>query len=318
MKHSLKITAILLLIFVFTQFVGLLVAYAEPLKIDAVASNGTVEQITNPYLTWIAPTQATTQSDFVSFFIQIVFAFVIAVFVLFLFMKFRLEVFLRGWFFVVIAVAIFVTILAFEKLVMFSISLKTAIIFAAVVSLVLTFLKVYRRGVFIHNITEVLVYPGIAAIFIPLLNIYTILSLLVVISIYDAWAVWKSGIMQKMAKYQMNKLNIFSGFFIPYLSKQIRAKMVEMKKSKSKKKIKVHVALLGGGDVIFPIITSGVVMKSFGLIPSLFVIAGATLGLSYLFFFGAKKKFYPAMPFITAGILIGLGIFWILSGLGVF
>ena len=36
------------------------------------------------------------------------------------------------------------------------------------------------------------------------------------------------------------------------------------------------------------------------------VIAGAILALSYLFFFSEKKKFYPAMPFITAGIFIGM------------
>ena len=80
-----------------------------------------------------------------------------------------------------------------------------------------------------------------------------------------------------------------------------------MKKSDlKKKKIKVNIAILGGGDVIFPIITAGVMLNAFGIISALFVIAGATLGLSYLFFFSEKKKFYPAMPFISAGIFIGM------------
>ena len=48
----------------------------------------------------------------------------------------------------------------------------------------------------------------------------TVIILLVVISIYDMWAVWKSGIMQKMAKYQMDELKIFSGFYVPYASKR--------------------------------------------------------------------------------------------------
>ncbi|MBU2503609.1 MAG: hypothetical protein KJ879_00960, partial [Nanoarchaeota archaeon] len=73
------------------------------------------------------------------------------------------------------------------------------------------------------------------------------------------------------------------------------------------------------GDVVFPIITAGVVLKTVsvslpfglkdftgGIGPALFVILGATLGLTYLFFFSEKKKFYPAMPFITAGIVIGM------------
>ena len=84
--------------------------------------------------------------------------------------------------------------------------------------------------------------------------------------------------------------------------------------------------MLGGGDIVFPIITAGVILRTnsinlpFGLlpftggfIPALFVIAGATLGLSYLFFLSEKKKFYPAMPFITAGIFLGIILSYILT-----
>jgi hypothetical protein len=99
-----------------------------------------------------------------------------------------------------------------------------------------------------------------------------------------------------------------------------------MKKSKVKgKKIKVNLAILGGGDVIFPIITSGVVLmtKSInlplglspfigGFWPAIFVTFGATLGLTLLFLFSEKKKFYPAMPFITAGIFLGLILSYLL------
>jgi len=310
MKHTLRITAILLLMFIVTQFIGLLVIYADPLKIDTLSSNGTIEQVSNPYLAWISPIEAKTNADFVSFFTQIIIAFILAIFILFFLMKFKLEVFLKVWFFLVILIALFISFLAFEKLVPFWIELKIALISALIFSLIFAYLKIYKRNILVHNFTELLIYPGISAVFVPLLNIYSVLSLLVIISIYDAWAVWKSGIMQKMAKYQMNKLNIFSGFLIPYFSKKVRAKIKEMKNSKSKKKIKVNVAILGGGDIVFPIITAGVIMKSFGLIPALFVILGATLGLSYLFFFAEKKKFYPAMPFITTGILLSLALYW--------
>ncbi len=312
MKHTVRITAILLLMFVITQFIGLLVIYANPLKVDAISSEGGIEEIANPYLEWITPMEAKTSTDFISFFTQIILAFILAVGILFFLMKFKMEIFLKGWFFLVITIALFLTFLAFEKIVPFVIDLKLAIVLAAVFALSFSYLKTYRRGIFVHNFTEVLIYPGISVIFVSILNIYTIIGLLVLISLYDAWAVWKSGIMQKMAKYQMNKLNIFSGFFIPYISKKVKAKIKELKKKKSKNKIRVNVAILGGGDVVFPIITSGVVMKSFGLIPALFVILGATLGLSYLLFFAEKKKFYPAMPFITAGILLCLSLFWLI------
>ena len=181
------------------------------------------------------------------------------------------------------------------------------------ITLPLAYIKIYKRDFLIHNSTELLIYPGIAAVFVPILNLWTIIALLIIISIYDAWAVWQSGIMQKMAKYQMEKLNVFSGFFVPYVSKNIKMKLKKLKKSQLKnKKIKVNVAILGGGDVIFPIMTAGVVMTTLSIYHALFVILGATLGLSYLFFFAEKKKFYPAMPFITAGIFLGLGLSWLI------
>src|SRR5690606_10869114 len=131
-------------------------------------------------------------------------------------------------------------------------------------------------------------------------------GLLLLISVYDAWAVWHSGIMQKMAKYQMDNLKIFSGFFVPYASKKVKEKIAKLKKLPEKERmihsVKVNIALLGGGDVVFPIITAGVMLKFFGIWPVVLTIMGATVSLSYLLFFAEKKKFYPAMPFITAGI----------------
>ena len=75
----------------------------------------------------------------------------------------------------------------------------------------------------------------------------------------------------------------------------------------------MNVAILGGGDVVFPIITAGVMLMAQGIVSAILVIAGATLGLSYLFFFAEKKKFYPAMPFITLGILVGLGVSYLIA-----
>lgn len=111
-----------------------------------------------------------------------------------------------------------------------------------------------------------------------------------------------------MAKFQMNELKIFGGFFVPYMTKQVREKIAKLKASKSKKGkgIKVNLAILGGGDVVFPIITAGVFLKFYGLIPALFVIIGATLALLFLFALSEKKKFYPAMPFISSGIFLAL------------
>ena len=127
------------------------------------------------------------------------------------------------------------------------------------------------------------------------------------------YAVWHSGFMQKMAKFQMNEVKVFAGFFIPYLSKR-QKKEIRLLKQKYKKKIpkkyknkkiKVSLAILGGGDVVFPIIFTGVVFQVFGLL-ALIIPLFSTLSLLFLFVVAKKGKFYPAMPFITAGCIIGL------------
>ncbi len=84
------------------------------------------------------------------------------------------------------------------------------------------------------------------------------------------------------------------------------------KEELKKKRIKINLAILGGGDIVFPIITAGVMLKTFGLHSAFLVIVGATLGLGCLFVFAEKKKFYPAMPFITAGIFLGMILNWVI------
>lgn len=301
MKHTLKVTAIILAMFVVTQFIGLYVVnYYSPE--DRVLPFG------------LDVPEAETQSEFNQYLGSLVFAFVIAILLLFFLMKFKVEFILKLWFFVVVVVALSISLFAILPV------FKYALIIILLISLPLAFIKIYKRNFLVHNATELFIYPGIAAVFVSILNIWTIIGLLILISIYDMWAVWHSGIMQKMAKYQINKLKIFSGFFVPYASKKVRQKIKLWKSSLSKselkkKRIRVNVAILGGGDVIFPIIASGVMLKTLGIGPALLVLLGATIGLAYLFFSAEKKKFYPAMPFITAGIFVGMIVGYILFSL---
>lgn len=291
MKHNIKITAIILGMFLITQFIGLyVVKYYQPeeKKLPLGMETPKIEK----------------KSEYYWFFVVILIAFIIAISLLFFLTKFNVKFLLRLWFFAVVVIALTISFNSFLSITLI----------ALLAALPLAFIKIYKRGFLVHNITEMFVYPGIAAVFVPLMNVLTIIALLVIISAYDIWAVWHSGIMQKMAKYQISKLKIFSGFFVPYVSKKIKMQLRNMKKSELKrKKIKINVAILGGGDIIFPTITAGVMLKTLGLISALFVIAGATLGLAYLLFFSEKKKFYPAMPFITAGIFVGIVLGYVLG-----
>jgi len=188
-------------------------------------------------------------------------------------------------------------------------SVNYSTLVALAFALPLTYLKIFKRNIFLHNFTELLIYPGIAVIFVPLLNIWTVVLLFILISLYDMYAVWHAGFMQKMAKYQINKLKVFSGFFIPYLNKTQKQ---TLSKSKKSKKMKVSVAILGGGDVVFPIILAGVVLRQIGFLPAIIISLGATAALAFLFRISKKGKFYPAMPFITSGCFLALGIAYLI------
>lgn len=324
MKHTAKITLVLLGMFIITQLIGLYVVnhYTQgPILFDGDEVN-----VTSPALPYgLESPELKSSTDFNQIFMSIIIAFIIAISLLLFLMHFKAEVFLRLWFFLVVVIAISITLNAIIP------AFNYSSLVALAIALPLAYFKLFKRYLLVHNLTELIIYPGIAAVFVPILNFFTIVLLLILISIYDMWAVWHSGIMQKMAQYQIKQLKLFSGFFIPYLSDKQKAKVkkekakmkaAKMADSKTKeKKIKVNVAILGGGDVVFPIITAGVMLKTFGFISigginvplaSLLVILGAAFGLGFLFMSAEKKKFYPAMPFITAGIFLGMALSWLI------
>jgi len=301
MKHKITITVVILCMFLLAQFIGLYV----------IATNSV------PAFLSANPSLETQQSP-AFYFYQIISSFIVAILIVVLITKYKLKWFMKTWFVLVIILALFISLTAIFQnlfgLTFYLIPLSLAII--------LGLLKLFRPSILIHNGTELLIYPGIASIFVTILTPFYAIMLLILISIYDMWAVWHSGIMQKMAKFQMNELKIFGGFLIPYMTKKVRNKIKLLKLKYKNKKIpekdikkggiKVSMALLGGGDIVFPIITAGVFMLTYGLAPAIAIIIGAFLGLLSLLIFSEKKKFYPAMPFITAGIFLGLLVWWLL------
>lgn len=311
MKNNPKITAILLTMFLVTQLVGL---YVISNYSATTIENGEVVNISAQSLPYGLETpEIEEQSDYQNLFYVILFAFILAIVIIFFLTKIKAEIIFKIWFFLVATLALSISFNSF-------LHIENSEWIALAVALPLTYLKIFKPNFIVHNVTEIFIYPGIAAIFVPILNFWTILALLVLISIYDMWAVWHSGILQKMAKYQMNNLKILGGFLIPNISKKVREKIKQARSSKSKKKkgVRVNMAVLGGGDICWTLIAAGVIMNTkislpFGLHeftggigPALFVIGGAMLGLGTLFVISKKKKFYPAMPFITTGIFVGI------------
>jgi len=309
MKHTKKVTAILLGMFILTQIIGLAV----------------INAYTNQTLPYGMQPPEKQEGQDANFLYTVIIAFIIAISLVFLLTKFRVVWFLRLWFFLVVVLAIGLSIYAFEILVPFEIPYTLALILPVIFAVPLAFFKIFKQNLIVHNLTELLIYPGIAAVFVPILSVWTIIILLLLISAYDIWAVWHSGFMQKMAKFQINELKIFAGFFVPYADKKTKEKIRQIKMMKGKltqkqlekrfkdKKIKINLGILGGGDVVFPLIMAGVVFRALGLIPASFTIAGASFALLVLQLKAKKGKFYPAMPFLSAGCFFGFIVGLLLS-----
>jgi len=179
-------------------------------------------------------------------------------------------------------------------------------VYAFILAFALAGLKLYKPNLFIHNIAQVLMYSGIAILLVPLLDITWIIVLLIAISLYDIYAVFKSKHMVKMALFQ-TKSQLFAGITIP---------LKKAKKIKGKK-IKLREAIIGGGDVAFPLLFAGVVMESLmksaismemAFLKVLIIPIIVSLTLLVLLIKGEEGKFYPGMPFITTGCLIAYGI----------
>lgn len=294
--------------FLIAQVIGVFVAFQYLPEISIDPETGEEIKLYNlPY--GLDPPEEVSPADATT---SIIIALAIAVILMLTLMKLKAELFLRIWFLIVVILGIAIALNAFI------VGLQSSAIIAIIVAIPLGILKIFHRNIIVHNLTELLIYPGIATVFIPLFNIFWVVILLFIISIYDMYAVWHAGFMQKMAKYQMEQVKVFSGFLVPYIAKkdkvlfkrsQIRnAKLPKDKKGKQKKpkKMAISIAILGGGDVVFPIILAGVVLGVWGVIPALMVSLGATIALTLLFIYSKKGKFYPAMPFITAGCLAGL------------
>jgi presenilin-like A22 family membrane protease len=179
---------------------------------------------------------------------------------------------------------------------------------AAILALVLALIKIYKPTTILQNLTEIFIYGGLAAIFVPVMNIFAVFALLILISIYDIIAVRHTKHMIKLAKFQ-TKSKIFAGLLIPYG----KGKITKKDKGVIQKKGVGKIAVLGGGDIGLPLIFAGVIMKDLmlnnpeliGFLKTLIIPVFVSLALLYLLVKSEKNKFYPAMPYLTVGCVVG-------------
>ena len=193
--------------------------------------------------------------------------------------RFKLRKIWKAWFFLAVWFALVISLAAF-------VDVKLAM----VIALLGAVFKVIEVDIYVHNLTELFIYGGLVAIFAPIFTPFSALVLLFLISVYDMIAVWSTKHMIKLAKFQTS-LKVFAGLLVPY----------------GKKKA----AILGGGDIGFPLLFTVVIYKSLGL-SALIIPLFVALALFLLLVKGKKDRYYPAMPYLSAGCIAGYFIAYLL------
>jgi presenilin-like A22 family membrane protease len=294
MKHPFSPTAILVVLFLCSQIIGLGLITLDTQT--AILEDGTISVENSEPIT--GPRPATSAAGA---FLYLVVGIGLGTGILLIMAKYKTRLLWKIWYMFAIAVT---TATALGVFLNPWVAYGLGIIFAV--------LKAQRPQSLVHNITEILVHSGIAIILVPILNVFWACMMLLAIAAYDAYAVWKSKHMVKLATF-MTDSQLFAGLHVPY-AKNTKKSVVSHKKVVKKKS---KSAILGGGDIAFPLLFSGAVLQwllgqgitktsAFGLTSIITVCA--TLGLIGLFIGAKKDHFYPAMPFLSGACLIGFGI----------
>jgi presenilin-like A22 family membrane protease len=303
MKHTMRITMLLVVMFFFSQLIGLAIL-SNTIHVQATPSG---EQEILYEETIVGPRPET--EGFGSFLLLMI-AVGIGTGLILVIMMLKYSNIIWKLLFLY---AVFITIAI-------ALGVFIAPEAAFIIALGLAILKVFRPHPITHNVTEVFMYAGIAVLLVPIFNLLWIIILLLAISAYDFIAVFKVKHMIKMAKFQTQS-RVFAGLSFEYTRNK------KIKKTASKINVKSsdgHTervnAILGGGDMAFPLLFAGVAMQFFVLsgsslqlafLKTIIISLVTTISLFVLFLKSEKGKFYPAMPVLTAGSLIGLVLAWL-------
>src|SRR3989344_7153683 len=115
MKHSWKITSLLLGMFLLTQGIGIFVVSQYAPHVTAIVTpNGTLVNQTTYNLPYgVNPPPEPQQKNTTSLIISFAIAFTIAILLMFLLMKYSAELLIRLWFFIVVTLALGISINTF-------------------------------------------------------------------------------------------------------------------------------------------------------------------------------------------------------------
>jgi len=163
----------------------------------------------------------------------------------------------------------------------------------------LILLWLFKPKVWLHNLLIMLGLAGAGAAIGISFSPISIVVLLLIFSVYDVIAVYKTKHMVKMAK-EMVAANSIIGFIIPQKLKGFKENLKNVNPGGK-------FMIIGGGDIVFPLVFCAS-LTSVGIKETLIVLVFSYLGLllSYYTFVSQKiSRAIPALPPIALLSILG-------------
>jgi presenilin-like A22 family membrane protease len=163
--------------------------------------------------------------------------------------------------------------------------------------------------VWLHNTAMILAMVSVGAVFGRLISPWTAMILLLVLAVYDFFAV-RFGYMVWLAK-KLSESNTLPAFFIPRFMSEWKASLKENAVARlvEEEPSERDFSILGGGDIAFPLLLVSSVFFAYGLTNAILVAGFSLLGLICAYWIQAtflKGKPMPALPPIAILCLIAL------------
>jgi len=227
-------------------------------------------------------------------FLEFIFYFLLATLFTFLIFRFLKEKIIKGKIYKIL----FLSVSFFSSLIFFESFLPEPIPLILVFLLIFWWIK--NPIVLNQNLLIIFSLAGIGASLGLSLKPEAVILILIILSIYDFIAVYKTKHMVKIAK-DMIEAGTILGLVFPFKPLGFLKSTKEIKPGEGK------FLVLGGGDVALPLIFSVSLLK-FGILKPFIVALFSLLGLFanfLIFIFQKERKAIPALPLISLFSIIG-------------
>ena len=180
---------------------------------------------------------------------------------------------------------------------------------AVIISAIVGLAWLLAPRIWLHNIAMLLAMASLGAVFGRMISPWTAMILLLIIAVYDFFAV-RFGYMLWLAT-KLSESSTLPAFFIPRFVSEWKGSLKEKNITglAEVKPAERDFSILGGGDIGFPILLVSSVYFAYGFTDAIMVALFSLVGIIGAYWIQAvflKGKPMPALPPIAALSLVGL------------